>query len=41
VHPAFARHGLAEEDCFSDAFHLRPHAARQLEPAEMVRLGGT
>jgi NAD(P)H-flavin reductase len=40
AHPAFAAHGLSQDDCFSDAFRLAPHAARRTESAEMVRLGG-
>jgi NAD(P)H-flavin reductase/quinol-cytochrome oxidoreductase complex cytochrome b subunit len=40
AHPAFAAHGLTQDDCFSDAFRLAPHAARRTESAEMVRLGG-
>ena len=40
AHPAFAAHGLSQDDCFSDAFKLAPHAARQAESAELVRLGG-
>jgi CDP-4-dehydro-6-deoxyglucose reductase, E3 len=34
-HPAFRAHGLAQDDCFSDAFRLAPKAS-----AEMVKLGG-
>ena len=40
AHPAFAAHGLSQDDCFSDAFRLAPHAARRAPSAEMVRLGG-
>jgi NAD(P)H-flavin reductase len=36
AHPAFRAHGLAQDDCFADAFRLAPTAA-----AEMVKLGGT
>jgi len=36
AHPAFRSHGLAQDDCFADAFRLAPTAA-----AEMVKLGGT
>ena len=36
AHPAFRAHGLAQDDCFSDAFRPSPKAG-----AEMVRLGGT
>jgi hypothetical protein len=41
AHPAFLAHGLAQEDCFSDAFRLAPHAPRAAPEAELVRLGGT
>ncbi|HZM36590.1 MAG TPA: 2Fe-2S iron-sulfur cluster-binding protein [Burkholderiales bacterium] len=34
AHPAFRARGLAEDDCFSDAFRLSPRP-------EMVKLGGT
>jgi NAD(P)H-flavin reductase/ferredoxin len=40
AHPAFARHGLKEEDCFSDAFRLAPHAPRSAAAADLVKLGG-
>jgi NAD(P)H-flavin reductase/ferredoxin len=36
AHPAFRAHGLAQDDCFSDAFRLAPGAQ-----AEMAKLGGT
>ena len=36
AHPAFRAHGLAQDDCFADAFRLAPRAG-----AEMARLGGT
>jgi NAD(P)H-flavin reductase len=36
AHPAFRAHGLAQDDCFSDAFRLAPGAR-----AEMAKLGGT
>ncbi|HEX9184181.1 MAG TPA: FAD-binding oxidoreductase [Burkholderiales bacterium] len=36
AHPAFSAHGLAHDDCFSDAFRLAPGAQ-----AEMAKLGGT
>lgn len=39
--PAFAQHGLASDDCFSDAFHLAPQRAPRGNNAEMVQLGGT
>ena len=40
AHPAFAAHGLSQDDCFSDAFRLAPQVARRAGEAEMVRLGG-
>jgi len=40
AHPAFAAHGLSQDDCFSDAFRLAPHAPRVAEQAELVSLGG-
>ena len=40
AHPAFAEHGLSQDDCFSDAFKLAPHVARQGERAVLVSLGG-
>ncbi len=40
AHPAFAAHGLTQDDCFSDAFKLAPHRERMTAAAEMVRLGG-
>ncbi len=36
AHPAFAAHGLQQDDCFSDAFRLSPGP----RAPEMVRLGG-
>lgn len=36
--PAFLEHGMAQEDCFSDAFRLAPHLLGA--GAEMARLGG-
>jgi NAD(P)H-flavin reductase/ferredoxin len=36
--PAFRDHGMAQEDCFSDAFRLAPHILGA--GAEMARLGG-
>jgi hypothetical protein len=33
AHPAFAAHGLGPDDCFSDAFVVRPKP-------EVARLGG-
>jgi CDP-4-dehydro-6-deoxyglucose reductase, E3 len=41
VHPAFVAHGIAEDDCFSDAFHLAPQRPVGTPQAEMVKLGGT
>ena len=38
--PAFRAHGMAQEDCFSDAFRLAPHFAVAGAGAEMARLGG-
>jgi CDP-4-dehydro-6-deoxyglucose reductase len=40
AHPAFVEHGLSQDDCFSDAFKLAPHVARQAEDAVLVSLGG-
>ena len=40
AHPAFVEHGLSQDDCFSDAFKLAPHVARQAEHAVLVSLGG-
>jgi NAD(P)H-flavin reductase len=40
AHPAFRAHGLSQDDCFSDAFKLTPHLAREIDSADMVRLGG-
>jgi len=40
AHPAFAAHGLSQDDCFSDAFKLAPHATRRTKDAELVLLGG-
>ena len=41
AHPAFAAQGLAQDDCFSDAFKLAPHRARTSTTADLVKLGGT
>jgi NAD(P)H-flavin reductase len=38
VAPAFVAHGLAPDDCFSDAFHLAPRM--RAPDADLVRLGG-
>jgi NAD(P)H-flavin reductase len=35
AHPAFRAHGLAQDDCFSDAFRISPRTT-----PEMVKLGG-
>jgi NAD(P)H-flavin reductase len=40
AHPAFRMHGLSQDDCFSDAFKLTPHLAREIDSADMVKLGG-
>jgi NAD(P)H-flavin reductase/ferredoxin len=40
AHPAFAAHGLSQDDCFSDAFKLAPHVARRTKDADLVLLGG-
>ncbi len=40
AHPAFMAHGMSQDDCFSDAFKLAPHAPRVAAGAEMVKLGG-
>ena len=41
AYPAFARHGISSEDCFSDAFHLAPQTPLGSDRAEMVKLGGS
>ena len=41
AHPAFVEHGIASDDCFSDAFRLAPQKPVGGPGAEMVRLGGT
>ena len=38
--PAFIGHGISADDCFSDAFHLAPHAVLSTSGAQMVKLGG-
>ena len=38
--PAFAQHGLASDDCFSDAFYLAPQRPLQGQAADLVQLGG-
>jgi CDP-4-dehydro-6-deoxyglucose reductase len=40
AHPAFQSHGLAQDDCFSDAFRLAPHLVRKTDDADLVKLGG-
>jgi CDP-4-dehydro-6-deoxyglucose reductase len=39
--PAFEAHGIASEDCFSDAFHLAPQRPMKHDDADMVKLGGS
>ena len=41
AYPAFVEHGIASDDCFSDAFHLSPQQSVRAGDAEMVKLGGT
>ena len=41
AHPAFAAHGLTQDDCFSDAFRLAPHRERTTPAADLVTLGGS
>lgn len=41
AHPAFAAHGLTQDDCFSDAFRLAPHRERSTPAADLVTLGGS
>jgi NAD(P)H-flavin reductase/ferredoxin len=41
AHPAFIARGLAQDDCFSDAFKLAPHRPRREASADFVRLGGS
>lgn len=38
--PAFIGRGISADDCFSDAFHLSPHAPLTSSTAQMVKLGG-
>ena len=40
AHPAFVEHGIASDDCFSDAFHLAPQRPLGTSLADMVKLGG-
>ena len=37
---SFLARGLTPDDCFSDAFKLVPHLAKQAESADLVKLGG-
>jgi len=39
--PAFVKHGISSDDCFSDAFRLAPHQPLDTAQADMVKLGGT
>lgn len=39
--PAFVKHGISTDDCFSDAFHLAPQRPLESGDAAMVKLGGT
>jgi NAD(P)H-flavin reductase/quinol-cytochrome oxidoreductase complex cytochrome b subunit len=39
--PAFVKHGISSDDCFSDAFHLAPQRPLDSPQADMVKLGGT
>ena len=41
AHPAFVKHGISSNDCFSDAFHLAPQKPLGSTHAEMVKLGGS
>jgi len=40
AHPAFRARGMDPNDCFSDAFRLSPHLARETPAEDLVRLGG-
>jgi NAD(P)H-flavin reductase len=40
AHPAFLARGLSQDDCFSDAFRLSPHAPVRVDDADVVKLGG-
>ncbi|MBL8520134.1 MAG: cytochrome b N-terminal domain-containing protein [Betaproteobacteria bacterium] len=40
AYPAFLGRGISPDDCFSDAFHLAPHAPIASRGAEVVQLGG-
>lgn len=39
--PAFVKHGISTDDCFSDAFHLAPQRPLDAQQADLVKLGGT
>lgn len=39
--PAFIKHGISSDDCFSDAFHLTAHKSLGTANADVVKLGGT
>lgn len=39
--PAFVRHGISTDDCFSDAFHLAPQRPLDGQQADLVKLGGS
>jgi len=41
AYPAFVKHGITSDDCFSDAFHLSPQWPVRGADAEMVKLGGS
>lgn len=38
--PAFAKHGISSDDCFSDAFYLAPQRPLDSQQADVVKLGG-
>ena len=40
AYPAFVRHGISSDDCFSDAFHLAPQRPLRSHDADVVKLGG-
>jgi len=39
--PAFVKHGISSDDCFSDAFHLAPQRPLDSQQADLVKLGGS
>lgn len=39
--PAFVKHGISTDDCFSDAFHLAPQRPLDSLQADVVKLGGS